>query len=163
MASPSSSSSSSQTTETYKKKLQHICAQIQQVRAGIIFDKEGYIAHSENPTETKKVLKKFKKAGLLKYLTHNYEKIHALDFTEWFANARAKSKSIKSSVNKTPVTVVMGDIRSAYDFPAVEGAITDLSEYEFDKQAFWDKIRLDSAPTSPTSNLRKFHLKFIMP
>lgn len=132
---------------------------IPQVRAGIILDKEGYITHSENPEETKKVLKKIKKAGLLKYLTHDYEKVHALDFTEWFVNARAKSNSIKSSVHQTPVTIVMGDIQSAFDFPVVEGAITDLSEYDFDKQTFWEKVRRDNAPISSTTSLRKFHLK----
>ena len=69
MASDSSSSTSS--TDAYQKEVRHIHTQIKQVKAGSILDKNGFITHSANPTMADKVLKKFEKAGLLKYMTHD--------------------------------------------------------------------------------------------
>nr|GMD52553.1 reverse transcriptase [Ipomoea batatas] len=76
------------------KRLQIVRNLIKQVKTGNILDKEGYIKYSDNPEETQRILKKFEKVGLMKYLTHDYQNIHALDFTEWFANAKVKDSTI---------------------------------------------------------------------
>ena len=157
MASDSSSSTSS--TEAYQKKVQHIRTQMKQVKAGSILDKNGFVKHSENPKRTEKVLKKFEKAGLLKYMEHDYRTIHTLDFTEWFANAKVTKGAIESRVNEIHITTSVGDLRAAFDFQATKEAVQHLSDYDLNKQAFWDKIRLETAPQRATSALRKFHLK----
>ncbi|MEQ5253582.1 hypothetical protein, partial [Escherichia coli] len=104
-------------------------------------------------------MKKFEKAGLLKYMTHDYRTIHDLDFTEWFANAKVTKGAIESSVSEIHITTSVGDLRAAFDFQATEEAVQHLSDYDLDKQAFWDKIRLETAPQRASSALRKFHLK----
>ncbi|MEQ5248861.1 hypothetical protein [Escherichia coli] len=139
--------------------MRHIRTQIKQVKAGSILDKNGFITNSANPTIAEKVLKKFEKAGLLKYMTHDYRTIHDLDFTEWFANAKVTKGAIESSVNEIHITTSVGDLRAAFDFQATEEAVQHLSDYDLDKQAFWDKIRLETAPQRASSALRKFHLK----
>ncbi|MEQ5248941.1 hypothetical protein, partial [Escherichia coli] len=110
MASESSSSTSS--TDAYQKQVQHIRTQMKQVKAGSILDKNGFITHSANPKIAKKVVKKFEKAGLLKYMEHDYRTIHTLDFTEWFANAKVTKGAIESSVNGIHITTAVGDLRA---------------------------------------------------
>ncbi|MEQ5253625.1 hypothetical protein, partial [Escherichia coli] len=122
--------------------MRHIRTQIKQVKAGSILDKNGFLTHSANPTVAKKVVKKFEKAGLLKYMVHDYRTIHALDFTEWFANATVTKGEIESRVNEIHISTSVGDLRAAFDFQASEDAVQHLSDYELDKQNFWDKIRL---------------------
>ncbi|MEQ5265866.1 hypothetical protein, partial [Escherichia coli] len=139
--------------------MQHIRTQIKQVKAGSILDKSGFVKHSENPKKTEKVLKKFEKAGLLKYMVHDYRTIHALDFTEWFANATVTKGEIESRVNEIHISTSVGELRAAFDFQASEDAVQHLSDYELDKQTFWEKIRLETAPQRATSTLRKFHLQ----
>ncbi|MEQ5253610.1 hypothetical protein, partial [Escherichia coli] len=139
--------------------MQHIRTQIKQVKAGSILDKSGFVKHSEDPKQTDKVLKKFEKPGLLKYMEHDYRTMHTLDFTEWFANAKVTKGAIESSVNGIHITTSVGDLRAALDFQATEDAVQHLSDYELDKQTFWEKIRLETAPQRATSALRKFHLQ----
>ncbi|MEQ5220425.1 hypothetical protein ABN226_18740, partial [Morganella morganii] len=76
-----------------------------------------------------------------------------------FANATVTKGAIESRVNEIHISTSVGDLRAAFDFQASEDAVQHLSDYELDKQTFWDKIRLETAPQRASSALRKFHLK----
>lgn len=124
-----------------------------------ILDAEGYVKNAENKKEAKEILKKFQEAGLMKFLAHDYRKVHALDFTEWFMNANMVRDQIRFSVQSTNVVVTMGDIRAAYELVALEDALPDLSQYAYNQQAFWEKVKLDDAPTNVEFTFKKNLLK----
>lgn len=64
---------------------------------------------------------------------------------------------IRSKVQRITVTIVMGDIRAAYDLVTPADALPDISAYEFDKQAFWEKVKTANAHAQVKTSFKKYH------
>ncbi|XP_031090860.1 uncharacterized protein LOC115995851 [Ipomoea triloba] len=90
-----------------------------------------------------RVLKKFEKAGLMRYMTHDYRTIHDLDFTEWFAHAKVTKGKIESRFNEIDITTSVEAL--SVDIHAVDGAEGDVESVAEPREEVVQEIDVPAA------------------
>lgn len=94
----------------------------------------------DNSETTKKIIKAFEDAKLLRLITFDHKKVHINKVIEFYLNAVILGDgTIKSTINEVEVIISAEDIQEAFDMD--EASNLDVSSHTFNHKQFWDEIR----------------------
>lgn len=127
------------------------------VKTRCILDQEGYLNQHHHSETVENIIKAFRKAKLLKFLTFDYSKVHKAEVVEFYLNTVVADEGfIQSRVRKVYVSISAEDIRGAFNLP--ETSDLDPSSNSFNQKVFWEEIRKDTVPEYVKFSGRKKNL-----